>query len=80
MARAAHLSVMDTQATSPRTLVELALPELTSGSTSLRRRCTTWAQEPRPASGPGRCAAGEMKDWLARMEADDGRRRDRGRQ
>lgn len=84
VAGAAHLGVMDTHDTSPRTLEVLSLPELAE---RLHVTAQTLYDLRTKGRGPRGFRVGsrlmfrmvEIEDWLARMEADDGRRRDERR-
>lgn len=85
LARPAHLGVMDTNNTSPRTLEVLSLPELAE---RLHVTAQTLYDLRSKGRGPRGFRVGsrlmfrvvEIEDWLARMEADDGRRHDRSLQ
>jgi predicted DNA-binding transcriptional regulator AlpA len=87
LVRLAHLGFMDTdtQNTSPRTLEVLSLPELAE---RLHVTAQTLYDLRAKGRGPRGFRVGprllfrvvEIEDWLARMEAEDARRRDRSRQ
>ena len=84
VAGAAHLGVMDTQDSFERTLEVLSLPELAE---RLHVTAQTLYDLRTRGRGPRGFRVGprlmfrmvEIEEWLARMEADDGRRRDERR-
>ena len=84
LAWAAHLSFMDIQDNSPRTLEAISLPELAE---RLHVTAQTLYDLRAKGRGPRGFRVGprlmfrmvEIEDWLARMEADDARKHDRSR-